>query len=111
MLSRTITAAVAFAAAVAVSAAVRRYRALHRVLARERAAHRLMDGRLHGDMEALRMRVEAAMTRQAAERAVLAEAARAVDGELAVHAARLADPGGPSNPRDPYDPYQEGGPA
>lgn len=109
MLSRTITAAVALAAAVAVStAAVRRYRHLHRVLQRERAAHRLMDGRLHGDMQALHVRIESAMARQAAERAVLCEAALAVDQELAVHAAYLADP---NDPRDPYDPYQEGGPA
>lgn len=108
MLSRTITAAAALAAAVAVSAAVRRYRAVHRVLARERAAHRLMDGRLHCDMQALHVRIESAMARQAAERAVLCEAALAVDQELAVHAAYLA---GPNDPRDPYDPYQEGGPA
>jgi len=107
MLSRTITAAVALAAAVAVSAAVRRYRHLHRVLARERAAHRLMDGRLHCDMQALHVRIESAMARQAAERAVLNEAGRAVDEALAVHGGRRPDP---SNPRDPYDPYQEGGP-
>jgi len=111
MLFRTITAAVAFAAAVAVSTAVRRYRALHRVLARERAAHRLMDGRLHCDMQALHVRIEAAMARQAAERAVLKEAALAVDRELAVHAAHLAEPSAPNDLRDPYDPYQEGGPA
>lgn len=107
MLSRTITAAAAFAVAVAVSAAVRRYRRLHRVLARDRAAHRLMDGRLHGDMEALHVRLQAAMARQDAERAVLREASRAVDEALAVHGARTADP---NEPRDPYDPYQEGGP-
>jgi len=110
MFSRTITAAAALAAAVAVSVAVRRYRSLHRVLARERAAStasRLMDGRLHSDMQALHARLTAAMARQEAERAVLWEAGRAVDDALAVHGSRLNDP---NDPIDPYDP-QEGGPA
>ena len=104
MLSRTISAAVAFAAAVAVCVAVRRYRSLHRVLQRERAAARLMDGRLHCDVEALHTRLTAAMARQEAERAVVLEACRTVDQALAVHGAQLSDP------NDPYDPL-EGGPS
>jgi hypothetical protein len=107
MLSRTISAAVAFAAAVAVSVAVRRYRSLHRVLARERVAHRLMDGCLHRDLAAFRSRVDAAAARLEAERAVVLEACRAVDQALAVHGSRLNDP---NDLIDPYDP-QEGGPA
>jgi len=107
MLSRTISAAVAFAAAVAVCVAVRRYRGLHRVLQRERAAARLMDGRLHCDVEALRERLTAAMARQEAERAVLLEAGLVVDRALAVHGSRLNDP---NDPIDPYDPL-EGGPS
>jgi len=103
-LSRTITAAAALAAAVAVSAAIHRYRSLHRVLARERVSDRLMDGCLHRDMQALHVRLRAAMARQEAERAVLLEAGRVVDDALAVHGAR------PNDPNDPYDP-QEGGPA
>lgn len=106
MFSRTITAAAALAAAVAVSVAAHRYRSLHRVLARERAAHRLMDGRLHCDMQALHTRLTAAMARQEAERAVLHAAGRAVDDALAVHGAQLTNP---NDPIDPYDP-QEGGP-
>lgn len=102
MLTRTVLAAAALAAAVAVSTAVCRYRRLHRVLARERAAHRLMDGRLHCDMTALRVRLSAAMARQDAERAVLHAAGRAVDEALAVHGAHL---------NDPNDPFQEGGQA
>jgi hypothetical protein len=104
MFSRTITAAAALAAAVAVSVAVRRYRSLHRVLARERAAHRLMDGCLHRDLAAFQARIDAAAARQNAERAVLVEAGRAVDDALAVHGSRLNDP------NDLQDPYEEGGP-
>jgi ABC-type phosphonate transport system ATPase subunit len=104
MLSRTISAAVAFAAAVAVSVAVRRYRSLHRVLQRERAAARLMDGCLHRDLAAFRSRVDAAAARLEAERAVVLEACRTVDQALAVHGAQLSDP------NDPYDPL-EGGPS
>jgi len=104
MFSRTITAAAALAAAVAVSVAVRRYRSLHRVLQRERAAARLMDGCLHRDLAAFRSRVDAAAARLEAERAVLWEAGRAVDDALAVHGSR------PNDPNNPQDPYQEGGP-
>jgi hypothetical protein len=106
MFSRTITAAAALAAAVAVSTAVHRYRRLHRVLARERAAHRLMDGCLHRDLAAFQSRIDAAAARLEAERAVLVEAGRAVDDALAVHGAQLNNP---NDPIDPYDP-QEGGP-
>lgn len=103
------SAAAALAAAVAVSAAVygRRYRRLHRVLARERAAQRLMDGRLRCDLDAFQARVEAAMARQGADRAVLYEAGLVVDEALALHAASSADL---RDPNDPYDPFMEGGP-
>jgi hypothetical protein len=107
VLTCTALAAAALAAAVAVSLAVHRYRRLHRVLQRERAAARLMDGRLHCDMQALHARLKAAMARQEAERAVLLEAGRAVDEALAVHGARLSDS---NDLNDPYDPM-EGGPA
>jgi len=104
VLSRTITAAAALAAAVAVSAAVCRYRAVHRVLARERVQHRLMDGCLHRDMDELRTRIGAVLARQRAAEAVLGEAGRVVDEALAVHGTN------PHDPNDPFDPYQEGGP-
>jgi hypothetical protein len=97
------SAAVALAAAVAVSTAVVRYRRLHRVLQRERAAQRLMDGRLRCDLEAFQARVDAVV----AARLVVREAGLVVDRALAVHVAGSADLRDPS---DPYDPYQEGGP-
>lgn len=101
MLSRTITAAVALAAAAAVSTAVYRYRCLHRVLARERAAHRLMAGCLHRDMAAFQTRIGAALARQQAERVLLGEADLVLNEALAAHG---------TDPHEPYDPYQEGGP-
>jgi len=88
------TAAAALAAAVAVSA-LRQRRRLRAQLARERAAHRLTEGCLHRDMAAFRRRVEAV----AADRAVVAEAARVVDAALAYHAHH-----------SPIDPTSEGGP-
>jgi hypothetical protein len=104
-----LTAAV-LAAAVAVSTAVVRYRRLHRVLARERAAARLMDGRLHFDMQALHARLREAVARQEAEGAVLREAGLVVDEAFALHS---SGPRGPRSPYDasidPFDPYQEGG--
>jgi len=105
VLTRCVLAAAALAAAAAVSTGVVRYRRLHRVLQRERAAHRLMDGCLYRDVEALRVRLAAVVARQDAARAVVLEAERAVDEALAVHTA-----GGPNDPIDPYDPFQEGGP-
>ena len=106
MLTRSVLAAAALAAAVAVSTAVVRYRRLHRVLQRERAAHRLMDGCLHRDVQALHVRLNAALARQDADRAVLHEAAVVVDEALAVHTAGSHDP-----TTDPFDPFQEGGPS
>lgn len=105
MLTRSVLAVAALAAAVAVSTGVVRYRRLHRVLQRERAAHRLMDGCQVRDLAAFRARVDAAMARQAADRAVVDEAGLVVDEALALHSA------GSHNLIDPYDPYQEGGPA
>jgi hypothetical protein len=104
VLTRSVLAAAALAAAVAVSTAVVRDRRLHRVLQRERAAHRLMDGRLLCDMQALHARLNVAMARQEAERAVLREAGLVLDEALALHA-------GPCDSIDPFDPFQEGGPA
>jgi formamidopyrimidine-DNA glycosylase len=81
MLSRTITAAAALAAAVAVCAAVRRERRLHAQLARERAASRLTAGCLHRDMAAFQHRIGVVLAQQA----VLAEAGQILDAELALH--------------------------
>lgn len=106
-MSPMFTAAAALAAAVAVSTAVCRYRRLHRVLARERAAHRLMDGCVRRDLEAFQARIGDAVARQAreeADRAVLREALLVVDDALAVHGANTS-----TNLRDPNDPYEKGG--
>ena len=106
MLTRCVLAAAALAAAASVTTGVVRYRRLHRVLQRERVAHRLMDGCLHRDVEALHVRLAAVVARQDADRAVLHQAAVVVDEALAVHSA-----GGPHDLIDPYDPFQEGGPS
>ena len=92
MYVRTITAAVALAAAVAVSAAVRRHRCVVRTLARERAAHRLTDGCLHRDMQAFQLRIHDLM----GARTALVEADLVLDDALALHHAD--------------DPTTEGGP-
>lgn len=100
---RTLTAAAALAVAVVVSAAgVRRHRRLQRVLARERAAHRLTDGCLHRDLEAFQARIGPVLARQRAARQVLGEADLVLDEALAVH--RI-------DPHDPFDPNPKGGPA
>lgn len=111
MLTVAVLAAAVLAAAVAVSTAVVRYRRLHRVLARERAAARLMDGRLHFDMQALHARLREAVARQEAERAVLREAGLVVDEAFALHSSGPHGPCGPLDSIDPFDPFQEGGPA
>ena len=91
-------AAAALAAAVAVCALVLlvRCRRLHRVLARERAAHRLMAGCLYRDMQVFRARIEAV----ALERAVVEEAGRVLEAALVSHSQQSR-----------VDPSQEGGPA
>lgn len=92
-MTRTITAAAALAAAVAVSTVFVRYRRLHLALQRERAAGRLMNGRLHCDRTALQHRLEAAV----AQRAVVDEAVGVLEDALAHHTR--------------IDPHTEGGPA
>lgn len=92
-MTRTITAAAALAAAVAVSTVFVRYRRLHVALRRERAAGRLMNGRLHGDLEAFRYRLDVAV----AQRAVVDEAVGVLEDALAHHTR--------------IDPHTEGGPA
>lgn len=95
MYARTFTAAAALAAAVAVSAAIRRYRTLHRTLDRERAAHRLMDGRLHCDMQAFQTRIDQLLTQQHTTHAVLGEADLVLDQALATHRTQPDQEGGP----------------
>jgi hypothetical protein len=103
---RTFTAAAALAAAVAVSAvAVRRYREVHRVLARERATHRLTEGCLHRDLAAFQTRIGEAMARHEAGWAAWLEADLVLDEALAMH---RVDPHDPFD--DPLDPFTEGGP-
>jgi len=93
MAVRTVTAAAVLAtAAVAVYVLVRRDRRLHAALTRERASSRLTAGCLHRDLEAFQHRIGAAM----AERAVLAEADRALDEALVQHTTG-------------FDPFMEGG--
>lgn len=95
MAVRTVSAAAVLAAAVLVYAAVRRDRRMHRELARERAAatsSRLMAGCVVRDLDAFRSRMDLAL----AQRAVVAEADRALDEALALHSINPYDPeGGP----------------
>lgn len=95
MFARTFTAAAALAAAVAVSAAIRRYRALHRTLDRERVAHRLMDGRLHCDMQVFQTRIDQLIAQQRSTHAVLGEADLVLDQALATHRTQPDQEGGP----------------
>jgi hypothetical protein len=93
---RCVSAAAVFTAAVVVYA-VCRERRLHQELARARSAaasERLMAGCVVRDLVAFRARIDLA----AAEREVVAEAGRVLDGALAVHATQI----------DPN--YPEGGP-
>ncbi|MGW8702297.1 hypothetical protein ACWGOK_36150 [Streptomyces eurythermus] len=57
----SVRAAAVFTAAAAVYALVAREHRLRMQLARERASHRLVSGRLFHDMEVFRMRLEEAM--------------------------------------------------
>jgi hypothetical protein len=68
------------AAAVAVWR-VRRLRRLYRVLARETAAYRLTEGCRDQDYAAFHVQIEELL----AQRAVLSEADRVLDGALAIH--------------------------
>jgi hypothetical protein len=93
---RCVSAAAVFTAAVVVYA-VCRERRLHQELARARSAaasERLMADCLLRDLDAFRVQVGL----EAAERAVVAEAGRVLDGALAAHATQI----------DPN--YPEGGP-
>ena len=90
---RKCTAVAALAAAAVAVVVVRRDRGLRAQLVRERAAHRLMDGCVHRDLEAFSRRLDLVL----ADRAVLVEAGLVVDDAMS----RI--------PRT--DPSPEGGPA
>ncbi len=94
-------AVAAAAGLIGVAAVYRRWR-LCRVLARERAAHRLTEKALHRDVAVFRRRCEVLMARQEPACGVLAEADLVLDQALAVH-------GGRPYPTDSDD--LEGGPA
>jgi hypothetical protein len=93
---RPIAVAAVFTAATVCCVLVVRHEHVRRVLIRERAAHRLADARLHGDLAVFRCRLDAAVGGEEATRALLAEADLILDEALAS-----------SGVTDPY----EGGPA
>lgn len=93
---RPIAVAAVFTAATVCAGLVVRHEHVRRVLIRERAAHRLADARMQDDLLLFRARLDAVVGREAAERALLAEAGRVVDEALA--SSGVADPyeGGPA---------------